>query len=47
MAKKVFITGATGFIGAHVLHVLVKNGYHVRASTRTQKKGELNTARYL
>jgi dihydroflavonol-4-reductase len=31
---KVFLTGATGFVGAHVLHALRTAGYPVRALTR-------------
>ena len=29
--KKVFVTGADGFIGSHLVELLVKKGYHVKA----------------
>lgn len=35
---KVFITGATGFIGSYVCHELVNRGYVVRALKRRQSK---------
>lgn len=35
--KKVFITGATGFLGAYIVQELVKNGYSVRALRRSSK----------
>ena len=28
--KKIFLTGATGFIGSHLLEKLVVNGYKVK-----------------
>ncbi|MES0490319.1 MAG: complex I NDUFA9 subunit family protein [Leptospirales bacterium] len=36
--KKVFLTGATGFIGSQVLEVLVRSGYHICALYRNEKK---------
>jgi len=36
----VLLTGATGFIAAHVLDVLLQRGYKVRATVRSQEKGE-------
>ena len=35
MAKTVLVTGASGFIGSHLAHALVEQGYDVRAMTRT------------
>ncbi|MBV8527536.1 MAG: NAD-dependent epimerase/dehydratase family protein, partial [Candidatus Dormibacteraeota bacterium] len=34
MADTVFLTGATGFVGGHVLEALVERGYRVRALVR-------------
>jgi len=34
----VLVTGPTGFIGAHVALELLKHGYHVRGTVRSQKK---------
>ena len=43
MHDEVFLTGATGFVGSHVLAALVEQGYQVRALTRdgslTEKQG--------
>jgi dihydroflavonol-4-reductase len=33
-SDEVFLTGATGFVGSHVLHALLAAGYHVRALVR-------------
>lgn len=34
---KVFLTGATGFVGSHLLRRLLRDGYHVRALVRANK----------
>ena len=36
--KKVLLSGATGFIGSHVLHELVKQGFEVSGLYRNKKK---------
>ena len=36
----ILVTGATGFIGAHVVDNLLKRGIKVRAATRSVQKGE-------
>ena len=38
-APIVFLTGATGFVGRHVLARLVEQGYHVRALVRGVRRG--------
>lgn len=38
---KVFLTGATGFVGSHLLHDLLKNGYEVRCLVREGSQGRL------
>jgi nucleoside-diphosphate-sugar epimerase len=40
MTKKVLLTGATGFIAAHVLDILLHRGYIVRAAVRSLDKGQ-------
>lgn len=38
---KIFITGATGFVGIHLTELLVKEGHQVYALVRSQKKSSL------
>jgi len=42
MTKTVCVTGASGFIGAHVVQELLEHGYHVRGTVRSLK----NPAQY-
>ncbi|KAF5093307.1 hypothetical protein D0Z03_002475 [Geotrichum reessii] len=44
--KKVFLTGATGFLAAHVLEVLVARGYNVKVSVRSQAKADYILSNY-
>ncbi len=38
--KSIIVTGATGFIGQHVIPYLLKNDYHVIAVSRSRKKAK-------
>lgn len=40
LIRHVLVTGATGFIGAHVVNGLLERGHKVRGATRTIAKGE-------
>ena len=39
-SKKIIVSGATGFIGQHLIPILLKDGYEVLALSRNQKKAE-------
>ena len=49
MADEVFLTGATGFVGGHVLDSLLESGYAVRALVRKgddhQLRSQISTGR--
>ena len=36
---KVLVTGSNGFVGTHIVGDLLKKGYSVRATVRTEAKG--------
>lgn len=38
MPQRILLTGANGFIGAHILDVLLSKGHSVRAILRSQSK---------
>ncbi|KAJ5415199.1 hypothetical protein N7465_003894 [Penicillium sp. CMV-2018d] len=40
MVNFILVTGATGFIGAHIVDVLLARGMRVRGATRSQEKGD-------
>ena len=40
MVKFILVTGATGFIGAHIVDVLLARGIRVRGATRSLEKGD-------
>ncbi|KAH0476221.1 MAG: hypothetical protein KVP17_000119 [Porospora cf. gigantea B] len=40
MSKLVLVTGATGFVGSHVVSRLLMEGYRVRGTVRNRKKAE-------
>jgi nucleoside-diphosphate-sugar epimerase len=40
MSQHILLTGANGFIGAHILSLLLKNGHSVRAVLRSKAKAD-------
>ena len=48
--KKIFVTGATGFIGTHLMHRLIAEGYSVgalvRSASASQKTGRIEGVSY-
>ncbi len=49
--KKVLVTGATGFIGEHVIEALLEKGFHVIATSQNEDKARLrpwfNSVKYI
>lgn len=41
MSRSILVTGATGFIGAHIVDVLLSRGIRVRGTTRSREKADL------
>ncbi|CAN6674874.1 NADPH-dependent aldehyde reductase Ari1p [Trichomonascus vanleenenianus] len=46
MAQKVLLTGVTGFVGAHVLDILLKQQYHVIATIRRSEQAHFLQSKY-
>lgn len=46
MAPLVLVTGPSGFIGAHVFAHLLKMGYNVRGTVRSQSKADYFKEKY-
>ena len=47
MANTVLLTGASGYLGAHVLLILLNRGYRVRVTARSQAKVDEIAAKYV
>lgn len=41
MSRFILVTGATGFIGAHIVDALLSRGIRVRGATRSLQKADL------
>ena len=39
MSKKILVTGASGFIGSHLVEELIKSGYEVKAFVHYNSAG--------
>ncbi|MCL6642901.1 MAG: NAD(P)H-binding protein, partial [Candidatus Bipolaricaulota bacterium] len=37
---EIFLTGATGFVGRHLLPALLRDGHHVRCLVRSAEKAQ-------
>lgn len=46
MAQRVFVTGGSGFIAAHILRELLDHGYQVIFTVRSAEKGSQVVAAY-
>jgi len=46
MAPLVLVTGPSGFIGAHIFTQLLKKGYSVRGTVRSQSKADYFTQKF-
>lgn len=38
MSQRILLTGANGYIGSHILSLLLSHGHSVRVTTRSQSK---------
>lgn len=45
--ERVFLTGATGFVGSHILHALLAAGYEIRALRRGESIGAPSAVRWI
>lgn len=43
MSQLIFVTGATGFLGSHIVDQLLSGGYRVRAAARPSKVNEIRS----
>lgn len=47
MTQKVLVSGASGYVAAHVLKQLLNKNYFVRATVRSQAKADIIAAKYV
>ena len=45
--REIFVTGADGFVGSHLVETLVEHGANVHAFVRATSSGELNNIRHI